>query len=69
MSSARKSLLTLAAVLMTFAYVAPSFAELVITGIDGESKKDPPPSHIEIVAAPAATVCIYVLGTAICVSK
>jgi hypothetical protein len=73
MSIARKSMLTLAAALLTFAYVTPSFADLKITGVDGESTKEPPPKLIEVgsfaLVAPPGSVCIYVLGTAICVSK
>jgi hypothetical protein len=71
MPLARKSMLTLAAVLMTCIFAAPSFA-LTITGVDGESKNDPPPKQIELAsmaAAPAASVCIYLVGTVICVAK
>ena len=70
MPVARKSILILAAMVMTAGLVAPSFA-LDISGIAGESsdarqKGDPggggPPSP------PPVVVCFYVFGGQICVT-
>lgn len=67
MSIARKSMIGLAAVLMTFTYVAPSFAELVITGVQGESHDDKFKDKVVVSAPSPAPICISVLGVSVCV--
>jgi hypothetical protein len=66
MSIARKSMVSLAAVLMTFAYVAPSFAAaedifLTIRGIEGESVAGGNGLPVSVVA------CVSLFGVQICV--
>jgi hypothetical protein len=70
MSTARKSILTLAAMIMAAGLVAPSFA-LDISGVDGESadaghKGDPGGGGPS--SPPPVTVCFYIFGGQICVT-
>jgi hypothetical protein len=71
MSIARKSLISLAAVLMTSGLVSPSFAAaLDISGIAGESSDPRFGSGIEDGGGSTqpVVVCFYVFGGQICVS-
>jgi hypothetical protein len=69
MSVAKKAGIGVAAVLMSFASAAPSFADLKIDGIAGESKDEGQKGGIHADTTSAAPVCIYLLGTVVCVSQ